>query len=92
MMPSIEVAQKMAEVFGVTIDYLVGEQEVPNLLSQTDMVERSVSSTVREECSRDFTAYRPACWRTQGMAIAEEIRESAGSDEDASRPPIGFDG
>jgi len=40
MMPSIEVAQKMADVFGVTVDYLVGELEVPNLLSQSDMVER----------------------------------------------------
>lgn len=40
MMPSIEVAQKMAEIFGVTVDYLVGEKEVPNLLSQSDMVER----------------------------------------------------
>lgn len=40
MMPSIEVAQKVAQVFGVTVDYLVGEQEVPNLLSQSDMVER----------------------------------------------------
>ena len=40
MMPSIEVAQRMADVFGVTVDYLVGEQEVPNLLSQSDMVER----------------------------------------------------
>lgn len=28
----------------------------------------------------------------KGMAIAEEIRERAESDEDASRPPIGFDG
>jgi len=35
-MPSIEVAQKMAEVFGVTVDDLLGEQEVPNLLSQSD--------------------------------------------------------
>lgn len=40
MMPSIEVAQKVAQVFGVTVDYLVGEQQVPNLLSQSDMVER----------------------------------------------------
>lgn len=40
MMPSIEVAQKMAQAFDVTVDFLVGEQEVPNLLSQSDMVER----------------------------------------------------
>lgn len=40
MMPSIEVAHKMAEVFGVTVDYLVGEQGKPGLLQQSDMIDR----------------------------------------------------
>jgi transcriptional regulator with XRE-family HTH domain len=40
MMPSIKVAKKMADVFGVTLDYLVGEQETLGLLTQREMVER----------------------------------------------------
>lgn len=39
-MPSTEVGQGMAEVFGVTVGYLVGEQQVAKLLSKSDMVER----------------------------------------------------
>lgn len=40
MMPSIEVAQKLAEVFGVTVDSLTSSNELPNLLQQSAMVER----------------------------------------------------
>ena len=40
MMPSIEVAQRIADIFGVTVDFLVGEQDAPGLLSQADMIER----------------------------------------------------
>jgi transcriptional regulator with XRE-family HTH domain len=40
MMPSIEVAQKMADVFGVTVDHLIGSQERPNLLQKSDMLDR----------------------------------------------------
>jgi transcriptional regulator with XRE-family HTH domain len=57
MMPSIEVAQKMAELFGVTVDYLVGEQEVPNLLSQSDMVERWATLDSLPDDDRDRILY-----------------------------------
>jgi transcriptional regulator with XRE-family HTH domain len=54
MMPSIEVAHRMAEAFGVTVDYLVGEKEVPNLLSQSDMIERwsTIDRLPREDRDR----------------------------------------
>lgn len=38
--PSIEVARKLAEAFEVTLDYLVGESELPGLLKDRDMLER----------------------------------------------------
>jgi len=38
--PSIEVARKLAEAFDVTLDYLVGESELPGLLKDRDMLER----------------------------------------------------
>ena len=40
MVPSIKVASKLAEVFGVTIDGLVADREVPDILNDTAMVER----------------------------------------------------
>jgi len=57
MMPSIEVVQKMAEAFGVTVDYLVGEQEVPNLLSQSEMVERWATLDSLSADDRDRILY-----------------------------------
>mgnify|MGYP001580270174 CR=1 FL=1 len=30
--PSIEVAKKLADAFGVTLDYLVDDKELPNIL------------------------------------------------------------
>ncbi len=57
VMPSIKVAQKMAEVFGVTLDYLVGEQEVPNLLTQSEMVERWMTLDALATSDRDRILY-----------------------------------
>ena len=39
--PSIEVARKLADAFGVTLDYLVSDKnEVPNILQDKVMLER----------------------------------------------------
>ncbi len=57
MMPSIEVAQKMANAFGVTVDFLVGEKEVPNLLSQSDMVQRWATLDQLPDDDRDRILY-----------------------------------
>lgn len=40
MTPSIEVARKFAKVFGVTLDYLVGEQDMPAILKDREMLDR----------------------------------------------------
>lgn len=40
MTPSIEVARKLADVSGVTVDYLVSERELPDLLRDQTMIER----------------------------------------------------
>ena len=40
MTPSIEVAKKLAEIFGVTVDYLVSDKEMPNILQDQTMLER----------------------------------------------------
>jgi len=38
--PSIDVAKKLADVFDVTLDYLVGEDGRPNVLQDRVMLER----------------------------------------------------
>ena len=38
--PSIEVAKKLADVFGVTLDHLVSDREVPNILLKQVMLAR----------------------------------------------------
>ena len=38
--PSIEVAQKFANVFGVTLDYLVSDNDVPDILHNSEMLAR----------------------------------------------------
>lgn len=40
MTPSIEVAKRLAEVFGVTLDYLVDDREMPNILQDRAMLAR----------------------------------------------------
>jgi transcriptional regulator with XRE-family HTH domain len=38
--PSIEVARKLADAFGVTLDYLVDNKELPNILQNQTMLAR----------------------------------------------------
>ena len=40
MNPSIEVAKKFADTFGVTLDYLIADHDVPNILQNKTMLER----------------------------------------------------
>jgi transcriptional regulator with XRE-family HTH domain len=40
MTPSIEVALKIAQVFRVTLDALVSESELPDMLGNQDMLDR----------------------------------------------------
>jgi transcriptional regulator with XRE-family HTH domain len=40
MTPSIEVAKKLAEAFGVTMDYLVSQEGQANLVQDSSMLER----------------------------------------------------
>jgi transcriptional regulator with XRE-family HTH domain len=38
--PSIGVARKLADAFGVTLDFLVGDKDVPNILQDQSMLVR----------------------------------------------------
>ncbi len=38
--PSIEVARKLARAFGVTVDYLINEQDIPDILKDREMLDR----------------------------------------------------
>ncbi len=38
--PSIEVARKLARAFGVTVDYLINEQDLPDILKDREMITR----------------------------------------------------
>lgn len=38
--PSIEVAKKLADAFAVTLDYLVDDKKLPNILQNQPMLER----------------------------------------------------
>lgn len=40
MTPSVEVARKLARVLGVTVDYLVGEHDLPQVLKDPAMLDR----------------------------------------------------
>jgi transcriptional regulator with XRE-family HTH domain len=40
MTPSIKVASKLAEIFGVTIDSLIAEREIPDILHDSGMIAR----------------------------------------------------
>ena len=40
MTPSVEVARKLARVLGVTLDYLVGEHDLPEALKDPAMLDR----------------------------------------------------
>ena len=54
MTPSVEVARKIAEAFGVTLDFLVNDNGLPSALQDRDMIDRweSLSALPREERSR----------------------------------------
>lgn len=38
--PSVDVAQRLAEAFDVTLDYLLAEDELPQVLKDPEMLER----------------------------------------------------
>lgn len=40
MTPSVEVVRKLADAFGVTLDYLVAERALPNVLEDKAMLAR----------------------------------------------------
>ena len=40
MTPSIQVAKKFADTFGVTLDYLIADREIPNILQSKEMLQR----------------------------------------------------
>ena len=40
MTPSIEVARKLADIFGIILDYLIIERDLPETLNDQDMLNR----------------------------------------------------
>ena len=54
MTPSVEVARKIAEAFGVTLDFLVNDNGLPSALQDKDMIDRweALSALPREERTR----------------------------------------
>jgi transcriptional regulator with XRE-family HTH domain len=57
MTPSIDVACKLADVFGVTVDSLVNERELPELLRDQKMIERWRSLDQLPDDERDRILY-----------------------------------
>lgn len=51
--PSIEVAKKLADAFGVTLDFLVGDKDVPNILNDQTMLVRWQEIDALEPSERD---------------------------------------
>ena len=51
--PSIEVAKKLADAFGVTLDFLVGDKDVPNILQDQSMLTRWQALDALEATERD---------------------------------------
>ncbi len=51
--PSIEVAKKLADTFSVTLDFLVGDKEVPNILQDQSMLTRWQEIDALEPAERD---------------------------------------
>ena len=51
--PSIEVAKKLADAFGVTLDFLVGDKDVPNILYDQAMLVRWQEIDALEPSERD---------------------------------------
>jgi len=55
--PSIEVAKKLANVFGVTLDYLVDDSKMPNILQDKKLLARwqAIDSLEANEQERIFS-------------------------------------
>lgn len=51
--PSVEVAKKLADTFGVTLDFLVGDEDVPNILHDQTMLARWQAIDTLEPSERD---------------------------------------
>lgn len=51
--PSVEVAKKLADTFGVTLDFLVGDKGVPNILHDQTMMARWQEIDALEPLERD---------------------------------------
>jgi transcriptional regulator with XRE-family HTH domain len=51
--PSIEVARKLADAFGVTLDFLVGDKEMPNILQDQSMLVRWQEIDALEQAERE---------------------------------------
>ena len=55
--PSIDVAKKLADAFGVTLDYLVGEDGRPNVLQDLVMLDRVQAINELAQDDRDRVLY-----------------------------------
>ncbi len=51
--PSIEVAKKLADTFGVTLDFLVDDKDVPNILHDQTMLARWQAIDALEPLERE---------------------------------------
>lgn len=51
--PSIDVAKKLADTFGVTLDFLVDDKDVPNILHDQTMLVRWQEIDALEPSERD---------------------------------------
>jgi transcriptional regulator with XRE-family HTH domain len=55
--PSIEVARKLADAFGVTVDFLVSDRELPEILKDKEMLERWKALAEVPDPDRDRILY-----------------------------------
>ena len=51
--PSIDVAKKLADTFGVTLDFLIGDKDVPNILQDQSMLTRWQEIDILEPDERE---------------------------------------
>lgn len=57
MTPSVEVARKLARALGVTVDYLVGDHDLPGALKDPQMLDRWKSLEDLPSKDRDHILY-----------------------------------
>ncbi len=55
--PSIEVARKLANAFGVTVDSLINERDLPEILSDQEMLQRWKALADLDEEDREKILY-----------------------------------